>query len=131
MKSINAQQFSWIPERVQAETYPRPFSRGALILKAITPLRENRVWPRETKGRRESLRGPGQNIRTDCFNRVFDCSIRVYRSFEALKQSGPGQNTPVAPPPLYWQPWPSSLYEHVFTVRKYQKLKTWTPSIFK
>ena len=22
--------------------------RGALILKAITPLRENRVWPRET-----------------------------------------------------------------------------------
>ena len=49
MKSINAQQFLWIPERVQAETYPRPFSRGALILKAITPLRENRVWPRETK----------------------------------------------------------------------------------
>ena len=48
MKSINAQRFSWIPERVQAETYPRPFSRGALILKAITPLRENRVWPRET-----------------------------------------------------------------------------------
>ena len=28
--------------------YKRPFSSGALILKAITPLRENRVWLRET-----------------------------------------------------------------------------------
>ena len=26
-------------------TIPDPFSRGALILQAITPLHENRVWP--------------------------------------------------------------------------------------
>ena len=25
----------------------------------------------------ESLRGPGQSICSDCFNRAFDCSIRV------------------------------------------------------
>ena len=29
------------------------------------------------QGRRESLRKPGQNICSDCFNRVLDCSIRV------------------------------------------------------
>ena len=27
----------------------------------------------------KDLRGPGQNICSDCFNKVFDCSIRVYR----------------------------------------------------
>ena len=36
-----------VPVRPVNET--RPFSRGALILKAMTPLRENRVWPRETR----------------------------------------------------------------------------------
>ena len=30
------------------KTLPDPFSSRALILKAITPLRENRVWLRET-----------------------------------------------------------------------------------
>ena len=30
------------------------------------------------QGSRESLRGPGQNICSDCFNRVLDCSIKVY-----------------------------------------------------
>ena len=52
------------------------------------------------QGRRESLRGPGQNICDDCFNRVFDCSIRVYRSFGAHKQSGAQGKMPQLPPPL-------------------------------
>ena len=42
VEAINAQRFALIPERVSAVTYPRPFSRGALILQAITPLRENK-----------------------------------------------------------------------------------------
>ena len=53
-----------------------------------------------SQGRRESLRGPGQNICDDCFNRVFDCSIRVYRSFGAHKQSGAQGKMPQLPPPL-------------------------------
>ena len=52
------------------------------------------------QGRRESLRGPGQNICDDCFNRAFDCSIRVYRSFGAHKQSGAQGKMPQLPPPL-------------------------------
>ena len=40
------------------------------------------LYPRH-QGSREYLRGPGQNMCSDCFNRVFDCSIRVYRSFGA------------------------------------------------
>ena len=39
-----------VPVPVRPVNKTRPFSRGALILKAITPLRENRVWPRETSG---------------------------------------------------------------------------------
>ena len=35
------------------------------------------------QGCRESLRDPGQNICSDCFNRVLDCSIKVYRPFGA------------------------------------------------
>ena len=36
----------------------------------------------------------------DCFNRVFDCFIRVYRfSWGPQAEWGPGQNAPVAPPP--------------------------------
>ena len=45
--------------------------------------------------------GPRQNICNviDCFNRVFDCSIRVYPSFWGSRAEwGPGQNAPVAPP---------------------------------
>ena len=53
---------------------------------------------RGDQGCRESLRGPGQNICSDCFNRVFDCSIRVYRSFGAHKQSGGQGKTPLLPP---------------------------------
>ena len=30
------------------------------------------------QGRRESLRDPGQNICSDCFNRVLDCSIKTF-----------------------------------------------------
>ena len=37
------------PVPIRPVNKTRPFSRGALILKAITPLRENRVWPRETR----------------------------------------------------------------------------------
>ena len=51
------------------------------------------------QGSRESLRGPGQNICSDCINRVFDCSIRVYRSFGAHKQSGAHGKMPQLPPP--------------------------------
>ena len=41
----------------------------------------------------------GQNICNDCFNRVFDCSIRVYRfSWSPQAEWGPGQNAPVARP---------------------------------
>ena len=38
------------------------------------------IAARSNQGRWENLRGPGQNICSDCFNRVFDSSIRVYRS---------------------------------------------------
>ena len=41
-----------VPVPVRPVNETRPFSRGALILKAITPLRENRVWPRETRSPR-------------------------------------------------------------------------------
>ena len=34
---------------VTAVNCSRPYSRGALILKAIMPLRENKVWPCKTK----------------------------------------------------------------------------------
>ena len=37
-----------VPVPVRPVNETRPFTRGALILQAITPLRENRVWPRET-----------------------------------------------------------------------------------
>ena len=52
------------------------------------------------QGSTENLRGPGQNICNDCFNRVFDCSIRECRSsWGPQAEWGPGQNAPVAPPP--------------------------------
>ena len=50
------------------------------------------------QGHRESLRNPGQNICSDCFNRVLDCSIRVYRSFGAISKVGPRAKCPSFPP---------------------------------
>ena len=47
----------------------------------------------------ERVEGPRANFCSDCFNRVFDCSIRVYRSLGPISRVGPGQNAPVAPPP--------------------------------
>ena len=60
----------------------------------------NTIFLSCNQGSRESLRGPGQNICSDCFNRVFDCSIRVYRSFGAHKQNGAQGKMPQLPPPL-------------------------------
>ena len=53
------------------------------------------------QGSQECFRGPGQNIIlcSDCFNRVFDCSIRVCWSFGAHKQSGAQGKMPQLPPP--------------------------------
>ena len=39
---------------VRPVNWTRPSSRGALILQAIMPLRENRVWPSEISGFRPS-----------------------------------------------------------------------------
>ena len=38
-----------VPVPVRPENETRPFSRGGLILQAITPLCVNRVWPRKTR----------------------------------------------------------------------------------
>ena len=82
-----------------------PITRGSIMASDLRrEATEDRLKRRRERdrnqGRRESLRDPGQNICSDCFNRVLDCSIRVYQSFGAhyLAKWGPGQNAPVAPP---------------------------------
>ena len=39
-------------------------------------------------GQSRELEGPRAKYMWYCFNKVFDCSIRVYQSFGAHKQSG-------------------------------------------
>ena len=56
------------------------------------------IAARSNQGHRESFRGPGQYVCSDCFNRVLDCSIRVYRSFGAHKQSRTQGKMPQSPP---------------------------------
>ena len=69
-------------------------SRGAQGLRGLRGPGQN------IEKKKENLRGPGQNICSDHLNEVFDCSIRVHRSLGPISRVGPGQNTPVAPPPL-------------------------------
>ena len=46
------------------------------------------IYAHPHAGPPRELEEPRENTSSDCFNRVFDCSIRVYRSFGAHKQCG-------------------------------------------
>ena len=63
-------------------------------------------------GQQRELEGPRANICSDCFNRVFDFSIRVYRSFEAHKQSEAQSKMPQLPPPLGGPVYMQYIYQH-------------------
>ena len=63
-------------------------TRGSIMASDVKrEANEDRLKRRRERYRnqshRESLRDPGQNICNDCFNKVLDCSIRVYQSFGA------------------------------------------------
>ena len=63
------------------------------------PMQTCRVRATEAlAGQPRELEGPRANICSDCFNRVFDCFIRVYRSFGAHKQNGAQGKMPQLPP---------------------------------
>ena len=52
-------------------------------------IREDKSAIEIRAAKRVHVRGPGQIICSDSFNRVFDCSIRVYRPFGPISRVGP------------------------------------------
>ena len=96
-------KYAWSQNGISILNHNGEHDPGNLLIKTIgwlmaSPSIEYLLMFFSSQGSQESLRGPGQNICSDCFNKVFGSSIRVYWSCGAHKQSGAQGKMPPLPP---------------------------------